>query len=72
MSHKSFSYKGYDICLANLQASKLARGGVYRSMQVMRGNLIVKSIRYKRLDPEAYGKASEKATKWIDDQAEKK
>jgi hypothetical protein len=67
MAHKSFSYKGYDIYLAALQPSKLARGGVYRSMQVMKGSIIVKNIRYKRLDPDAYSKASKKATNWIDE-----
>lgn len=69
MAHKSFSYKGYDIWVASLQPSKIARGGKERSLQVRKGSIIVKNIRYKRLDPNAFGEASKKATKWIDQQA---
>jgi hypothetical protein len=67
MSHKSFSYKGYDIYLAAVQASKRERGGTIRSLQVRKDNVIVKSFRYKFTDPYAFGQASIKATKWIDE-----
>jgi hypothetical protein len=67
MAHKSFSYKGYDIYLAAIQPSKVARGGKKRTLQVRHGSLIKKSIRYDRTDPYAYSEASKKATDWIDE-----
>jgi hypothetical protein len=68
MAHYSFSYKGYSIWLANIQPSKRARGGHTRSMQVRQGNIIKKNIRYDTRDTYAFGVASKKATKWIDEQ----
>jgi len=68
MAHKSFSYKGYDIYLAAIQASKRARGGYLRTMQVRKGNVIKKQIRYDTRNTYAHAVASEKATKWIDGQ----
>ena len=72
MAHHSFNYKGYEIWLAAIQASKRARGGHTRTLQVRlkSGNCyqIKKSVRYDINDVDGFGNASKKATDWIDEQ----
>lgn len=76
MALHSFTYKGYAVFLAATQPSKRKRGGKMRSMQIRTmlgcGSRILKTIRYDTTDPYAFGKASEKATKWIDEKIKEK
>jgi hypothetical protein len=75
MAHKSFSHKGYDIYIAAFQPSKRARGGTTRTLQICLtangGRMIKKKIKYDSTNAYAFGEASEKAVKWIEQQLEK-
>lgn len=67
MATKLYDRKGYSVCLANLQPSKIRRGGTTRTIQVMdRNNCVVKQFRYKFSIDGAMEAAQNKASDWID------